>query len=1076
MSSNTLVVKTRISAPRRRKELVTRPELNHILTEMAEKRLVLVSAPAGYGKTSLLVDFCSSFPAPVCWYSIDRLDFDPSRFISYFVAAIQHQFPEFGKRTLAAISENQSQVNVDYVATVLVNDLIDHVREHFLFVLDDFHLVTDSVPVKNFIGKFLELVDENCHLVITSRILLGLPVLRVLASRAEVGGISYEELAFNSADIQQMYQQNHDQDISFEAAEEIRKRTEGWVTGIILASQVNQNLTAARARLARVSGFGLDEYFLQIIDHLPEDLRKFLLWTSLLEEFNLQRCDDILGPALHVDPALTRQWIQSVQQNNLFVLPVGEQGDWLRYHPLFLEFLQAKARKELPEDTRQIEIQLASASCEWQDWDRAFAIYHRMNATDELTNLIEIASPDLIAGGRMATLSAWLDSLPGEVLNSRPFVVALQGYVAMALGTPDLALTLYNQSIAAMVLPQDKVFLARTLAMRATQLRIKGQLKEAIRDATECMGLIEDDLELRKIRGDALRMIGLCNFHQGDLKKALHHLHQALLVMQSIKDYKNEAIIHLEMGAVYENLGQYSDSMSEYESALNYWKLVENPIWLSNLLNNLGVIQQMTGEYEQAIQSFEQAYQYAHHNSYVRMEAFVLTGIGDIYAELQAYDQSNQAYELAGEKANAAQEHFLQVYIKVQQAALAGVRGDLAAGYDLIQSARKMLTSDSSEMEHRLCELEYAGLKILEHDFAGVIPLLEEVRQYFSKAGHKVQLERTNLYMLLAYQALEKPEKVLEYQVYLTAGVSGQYLPAALIAVSARFHKQLVKGHLGLMQDGMSTLFGQVESFLKRLPVLRKYLREHARAVPFAPATLVVRALGRMQVQTGIHTVTSSEWQTQAARDMFFLLLAHPEGMTKEEISLIFWPDATIEEAKFRFKNTIYRLRHALGKECILLCQDIYRFNNSMDYEYDVEVFLKESAEGGKAQEPLQKLAHYREALKYYRGTYLPEIEETWVYTPRENLAQTYLNIVLQASQIYYDQANYDIALDFCQRALNHDNLLEDAHRMALRIYAAMGNRAGIVRQYQRCVEIFEREIQSEPSPQTQALYQELLK
>ena len=170
--------------------------------------------------------------------------------------------------------------------------------------------------------------------------------------------------------------------------------------------------------------------------------------------------------------------MQSVQQNNLFVLPVGDQGDWLRYHPLFLEFLQAKARKELPEDTHQIELQLAVSCCEWRDWDRAFAIYHRMNATDELVHLIEIASPDLIAGGRMATLSAWLDSLPADVLNSRPFVVALQGYVAMALGTPDLALTLYNQSIAAMVLPQDKVILARTLAMRATQLRIKGQLKK----------------------------------------------------------------------------------------------------------------------------------------------------------------------------------------------------------------------------------------------------------------------------------------------------------------------------------------------------------------------------------------------------------------------------------------------------------------------------------------------------------------------------------------------------------------------------------------------------------------------
>lgn len=484
----------------------------------------------------------------------------------------------------------------------------------------------------------------------------------------------------------------------------------------------------------------------------------------------------------------------------------------------------------------------------------------------------------------------------------------------------------------------------------------------------------------------------------------------------------------------------------------------------------------MTGEYEKASQSFEQAYIYAHQNGYTRMEAFILTGIGDIYTELQAFDQANYAYELAGKIADEAQEHFLQVYIKVQQASLAGYNGDLEAGYLFIQQARKMLNHDSSEMEHRICELEYAGLKLVENDLNGIVPLLDEVCKYFDQAGHKTQLQRAHLYLVLAYQALGKPEKVLEHLVYLTSGLFNDEPDAALTALTARYYSKLKALQAGEFHEGVLKLFGLIEDFQKKLPSLRRHLREHARAVPFAPATLVIHALGKMQVQAGKHTITSSEWQTQAARDLFFLLLAHPEGMTKDEISLIFWPDATMDEAKFRFKNTIYRLRHALGKECILLNQEIYRFNNCFDYEYDVERFLKENALALQSSDHLQKLAHAREAIKFYRGKYLPEIEETWVYTPRENLYQVYINILLQTSENYFNQANYDLALDFCQRALLEDNLLEDAHRLAIRIYAAMGNRAAMVKQYQKCVEVFEREINSPPSPQTQALYQDLLR
>jgi LuxR family transcriptional regulator, maltose regulon positive regulatory protein len=1076
MASDTSIIRTRITAPRRRKELVARKRLNDLLGSLVEKRLVLISAPAGYGKTSLLVDFINTCELPVCWYTIDRLDFDPQRFVTYFVAAIRQRFPAFGQRTMAALSDSQNKLDVDHIATVVINDLYDHVSEHFLLILDDFHLVNDSLQVRGFISRFLQDMEENCHIVITSRTLLSLSVLPLMAARSEVSGVSYEELAFLPEEIQRLYQQNSHQILSIEAAEEIQRQTEGWITGIILASQVNKENTAARVRLARVSGFGLDDYFLQVIDTLSEDLRTFLVRSSLLEEFNVDRCAQVLGRALSLENAPWQEWMDAVQKNNLFVLPVGDEGDWLRYHPLFLDFLQSLAFTENAGETRAIEHSLAKVCIENNEWDRAFSIYHRLESTDELIELIETAGPDMLTTGRISTLSAWLDVLPVEILNSKPFIVALQGYVAMALGDTTLALTLYDQAISAMSLPDDRVYMARTLAMRATLHWLAGRLDAAIADSNETMLLVNNDLEMRKTKGDVLRCIGLCHWHQGKLKEALDWLGNALQVMQSIHDQKNEAIIYLELGAVYENLGKYSLCKEAYNQALDYWRQEENPIWLSTLYNNLGVLYQMLGDYEEASRSFEHALEFARLCGYARMEAFILTGIGDVYTELQAYEQADQAYRMAIEIADRIQEHFLQVYINVQSAAVAGLRGNLDFGFKLINTTRLLVTQDGTEFDREICELEFAGLRILENHSLDAIPSLEKACSYFEQAGQIVQCQKAHLYLAIAYQATSQPEKLIEHLLQMLSYQDGESYPASLVAMAARFRSFLEASQVEYLHEELDRFLEQVIGFQERLPSLRRYLREHAKAVPFAPPTLYIRALGKMQVKVDNHLVTNTEWQTQAARDLFFMLLAHPEGMTKEEISLNFWPDASTDEVKFRFKNTIYRLRRAIGKNSILLEQDIYRFNNKLDYEYDVELFLKENVLAAQAHDPVQKLSHFREAIKYYQGNYLPEILDTWVDNNRECLRQNNLNTLLQVSEIYLNQSNYELAQEYCQRVLNEDNLLEEAYRLALRIYAATGNRAGLVRQYKRCVEIFEREINSPPSQQTQALYQDLLK
>ncbi len=953
------VIRTRITPPRRRGELVARPRLIELLNELIDKRLVLVSAPAGYGKTSLMVDFVSHATLPVCWYTIDNLDFDPQRFIAYFIEAIRQRFPSFGERSLAVLAGEQGKLDIDYLANIVINDLYDNVTEHFIFILDDFHLVNESLPVRNFISRFLQDAEENIHIIMTSRSLLSIPVLANLAAHSDVAGFNFEELAFQADEIQKLYEQNQKQIIDLETARGIQNRTEGWITGIILTSQVSESMVTARTRLERLTGFGMEEYFLQIINALKPELRSFLLWSSLLEEFNAQHCALVLGTALNLPDAPWQDWMDAILQNNLFALPVGDQGDWLRYHPLFLEFLQSRVFHEYSMSANTIERQLAGLYLEHREWDRAFAIYRRLNSLDDLLNLIETAGPEVMNSGRISTLSAWIDVIPNDVASLHPVISALRGKIAFSTGDTIQAMAYYDQSIAMMDTGGGATSLAQTLVWRANLHRLMGNIDPAISDANRCMSLLNNDPEMQRVKGDALRCIGLCIYHQGKLQEALTWLKRAFDVTRSVGDPRNEAEIQMEMGIIYEHIGQYNLAKESYLGALDYWKRTEDQINQSILLNNLGVLLQMMGDYEQACLSFKKALEFSRSSGYTRIEAYILTGIGDMYTELQADEQAQEAYKLASVIADRVQEHFLQVYVNTRSAALAGLRGDTAAGYELIRRAESLIKPEGSEMERHLCALEFAALKIWDKNFQEAIPLLESACSFFGKEGHKIQYDRANLYAILAYNAAGQPHKIIEHMLLIRATSNSEFPPFSLIALGSRFRETLDALKIEHLQDEINFIKRNSQIFIDNLPSLRRFVRENNQIVPFAPPVLYIRALGRMQVQVNDHRITSSEWQTQAARDLFFMLLAHPEGMTKEEISLIFWPEASQDEARFRFKNTIYRLRRAVGKNTILLDQDIYRFNNRLDYEYDVEIFLKENALAAQTNDSHEKLSQY---------------------------------------------------------------------------------------------------------------------
>ncbi len=1079
MSSFIPVTRTKIIVPRRRAEILSRSRLIELLDELLDNRLIIVAAPAGYGKTSLLVDYASATQWPFCWYALDSLDADPQRFIAHFIAALNVRFPQFGKICLESLQNmSQDRLDLDLLISLIINDAYENIPEHFILVLDDFHLVTGSDEIIYFVNRFIQEVDENCHLILVSRRLLNLPDLTLMVARSQVGGLSFEELTFQPEEIQRLLNQNYNLAISAEEATELARESEGWVTGLLLSTQAMGKASANRLRVARVSGVGLYEYLAQqVLAQQAAEVQTFLMRSALLDEFDELLCEQVIGQALGAQFPW-RLLMDTVLRLNLFVLPVGEYGQSLRYHHLFQDFLRERIRRERPEEAHQIQNRLAEYYMEREEWERAFELLKSLGKIEALADLVERAGSQLISSGRVLTLSQWLEALPADMMNRRPVLIALNGIVSVTRGDSGQGLKLLDRAVESLRGSGEAIHLAHTLDRRSSAYRLAGQYQNALGDAEEALALMDPIHKGNPIYADALLNKASALYSLGQLNQSLTLLESSLSAYQSLGDENSVARVWIEIGRISRALGRPLEAEDAYSRALEIYQARGNHIRLANLYNNLGVLQHDRGDYAAAMSSFEKAIQYARLGGSVRLEAYVLTSIGDLYQELDAVQETFEAYRQAREIAQRAHEGYLLFYINLMEARLQLAEGHLAQAEAMVLNGRAQAEERGSRSEQHMCQLEWGRLMLALGRPADALEGLGSALAFFVHQNYEALAARARLFLMTAAARLGERELANQQAQLLQPLLAQPDKLKVLISAGREIYSDLERLRGEAELSGLVIyLLDQIASHVQGIPALRRMIRRHAVVVPFASPKLTIRALGKTQVYLSERLVTSSDWQVQTARDLFFLLLAHPEGLNKEQIGEIFWPDSSTSELKLRFKNTIYRLRHAAGKDVIVFQgESLYLFNREVDYEYDVESFQKELALAEKSSIRQEKMEHYRAAVRLYRGAFLIDAEGAWVEIERERLYQSYMGALLRLAEMHLQAGEFEPALQYCQRALKEDSCQEDAHRVAMQVYAAMGNRALVIRQYEQCCRALLDEVDALPSYQTKVLYESLIK
>ncbi len=1062
---------TKVILPQRRKDLFTRQRLINLLYDLLDEKLILVIAPAGYGKTSLLIDFAYQVDLPVCWYAVDELDQTPERFFSFFVAALHRRFPEFGEASKAAINAlNQFNPNINQLVSVIVNDAYEHIQEHFLIILDDYHLVSNNKEIQAFINRFINEAAENCHLVLSSRTLLSLPDLPLLVARSQVGGIGFEELAFKADEIQSFVLQYYHVTLSEAASQDLARDTEGWITGLMLSAQVMGQGMTNQMRAARVTGVELYTYLAQeILDQQPEDIRDFLLRTSFLEEFDAALCASIWGAEGN-----WRALLEQVVQNNLFVLPVGEAGQWLRYHHLFGEFLRAQFEKERPEQLEEVLHRIAVIYTQRQEWGRAYALYCRLKDDLAIAGLIEVAGADLIRNAQFALLAKWIDALPSEVQSSHPTIISHKGTVLLIQGQVDKSLEYLTQAEKALRMTNDRSALARTLARRATAQRYLGNYQACIADGLEALKLADGVAELSTIQADAYRAVGIGLQYQGQLDEAREKLEQALILYRSGRDEQNTAMTHMELGVCNQYQGNTRQAVKNYEQALEYWQSVRNTTRQSFVLNNLGSLHYLSGNYIEAAKLFEQALSLARSNQILRSEAYLLFNLGNLYADLEANDSARDAYQKTREACQTLEDHYLLLNVELAESTLARREGKFSHANAYLRTAEGLIQKSQSNFELSIWAMEAGCLALAEKKPEGAARHLMEAYSLFKESGQKLEAASAALLLSRAYTLGndQQQARVMMEQALELAQNLDSIQPLIVVGRNA---KDELRSFIPDAQIGSSALklLSHIENFERHIASLRRRLRPHAATVLLIPPRLSICALGKIQVKVDGKPVTTSTWVNQKrARELFFFLLTnHHRAMTREEIGVVLWPDSSTELLKLQFRNTLYYLRYALGQDVIFNVERRYTFNADMDYNYDVQEFERKLVQVESADTPANQIELLQECLQLYRGDFYPEAEEAWVMTERQRLSQLYEHCLLTLAQKQLERGEPKTALMHCQTILDENHCMESAHRLAMQAFAAMGNRSGVANQYELCKQYLQEELGVEPSPETTKLY-----
>jgi len=481
---------TKLHVPRPRAQLVPRSHLVERLQQGMECAFMLVSAPAGFGKTTLLAQWLAESTLPVAWLSLEPEDNDPIRFLTYLIAALQTVDAHLGRTALDLLRTPQPSPPETVVA-LLTNDLLRSLAKDVVLVLDDYHAIT-SEPIHRTLTSLVEHLPAQVLLVLATRADPPLPLAR-LRARGQLIEVRADDLRFSAEEASAFLRTIMDVDLPPEQIAVLERRTEGWIAGLQLAALALRDRADVPGFLAAFSGshrFVLDYLSEEVLSRQPAAVQSFLLRTSVLERLSGPLCDAVTGQKG------SQAMLEALERANLFVVALDDGRQWYRYHHLFAEVLNNRLVQTKP----LLVPKLHHRARAWYERNGsvAEAIPHALAASDieRAAHLIEQVALPMALSGQVGTVLGWLTALPETLVCSRPrLCIYYADMLRLTSQLEDAAARLQDAECALQeyaLHDERQVLMGTVAALRAYIARSSGDLAKCVSFADQALHLLPE--------------------------------------------------------------------------------------------------------------------------------------------------------------------------------------------------------------------------------------------------------------------------------------------------------------------------------------------------------------------------------------------------------------------------------------------------------------------------------------------------------------------------------------------------------------------------------------------------------
>jgi LuxR family maltose regulon positive regulatory protein len=1045
--------------------LLHRPRVSQAIEYGLERKLTLISAPAGYGKTSALIGFARRSPVPVCWYTADERDRDLGVFIEYLVGAVQERFPGFGQRTQAALDSLSGDLLQGSAGVVgeLVNEMLE-IDSPLVLVVDNYEALDGAFGIRTFVRHLLDVLPFNCHLMLGSRVLPGVPVARLVA-KSQLVGLTTQELRFTPQEIQDLLQLSQ-VGIPEAQAKAIAAKSEGWITGVLLlADLLREGAGADVLGVEKVTADTYDYLAREVVSRQPPDIQQFLHASAVLREVSPRLSREILDVR---DP---RALMTEVERRNLFVTRLGRGGGvTYRYHNLFRDFLHRRLRQSDP--TRYAELHMRAARRFERDNDIEEAVYHYLAADSHpnATVLMERVALEWFTRGRVETLLGWADTLSEDARPEAPRLLLYQSKVLTDRYGYEQARQALEYAEAGFACREDASQLAGVYNQRALLELFEGRYEDAVVEAQKSLTIL--DRHETAGRAQAQQLIGRAYVGLGRFNEGIVQLQEALGLYRESGSLYDVVNLLQDLGTALVDVGRFDEAVNCMSEALTIGRRLGSLTQLAGVLNNLGWLQYARGEYQESLTLYEEGLAAAQRGGALRFQAYIAVGMADLYRDVGAYERAGRLYNDGWQIAQDS-EPGLAVYLLTAHSCAHRWQGDYTRAMTLLEHARQLAEEKGLEFETRGLLPVDKGITLVESgDGEAGRCLLSDAACFLEQRQARRELARARFLLAKAYLlAGERAKAVLELRramdlvdeigTYQFAAVEGQHAEDLL--------------RLGIAEGIASCRL--IPDRVERLRAFREELAQTdtpGETEEGVVSRLDVYALGEGRVVCDGRPVPPSEWQGAMAKELFFYILLHGP-LERDAIGLVFWPDLSTRRMRDSFHTTLYRMRRAVGAGGVVVEDGRYRVGD-VDCWFDVEQF-EESVERARLLPPRdwQTEDLWRRAVALYGGDFLPEVDRVWCVPKREALREMYIEALVGVGQCQEVRQVFDEAIGWYRRALEVDGLREDVHRRIMHCYDRAGRRSEALAQYRRCQEILMRDLGFEPSLETRQLYERIL-